>query len=539
MARLRRQALRSSRGRPWAVIVLVAIAAMGCRSRPGAVNPQSALAPPAAAAPTQQTIQLTDFRQASSGRTGSHEASTNQARAEELPVPLLLNDPGEAAMPPADGPSPETAAPLLLESADSVVTMTLEQAVATALRQNPRLREAAARVGGARASADVAFAPFLPQIGTGFRYSDFSTPVLPGGTFVPASLNAGVKSFVVAEAGVQWTLYDFGRTQGRYGQALDRTGIEALSLLRARQTISFETAQTYFRLLAAQANLRVRNEALQQATSVLRDTDARFVNGDADREDVLRAQVEVAQVQEEVFSAQQAILDAESMLNVELGRSAAQQIEIAPVECDSAFEDSLESCLEVAAATRPEIDMARRAVAEARHGLQAARGELLPKVFIRGAVIRGDSPGPLNGWIEGIGLHVEQSIYSGGAHRGEVRLNQARVSGSMAALQSILDQVTLQVRVSYEAIRTDLARIQLGKITIDQARENLRLTGVKYNNGTATPTDMVDAQTALIQAQTTYITATYSYLTDLAQLQYAMGNDQSWLIKQLKLQETR
>jgi hypothetical protein len=73
-----------------------------------------------------------------------------------------------------------------------------------------------------------------------------------------------------------------------------------------------------------------------------------------------------------------------------------------------------------------------------------------------GSVIRGDSSGPLNAWIEGIGLHAEQWIYTGGAHRGEVRRSQAQVTGGMAALQTILDQVTLQVRVSYEAIGTDL-----------------------------------------------------------------------------------
>ena len=113
----------------------------------------------------------------------------------------------------------------------------------------------------------------MPQIGTSFRYSAFNEPVLPGGSFVPASLNAGVTSFIVAEAGVQWTLYDFGRTAGRYGQAVDRAQVEALALARARQTIAFEAAQAYFRLLAAQANLRVRDEALQRASAVLRDTD--------------------------------------------------------------------------------------------------------------------------------------------------------------------------------------------------------------------------------------------------------------------------
>jgi len=183
--------------------------------------------------------------------------------------------------------------------------------------------------------------------------------------------------------------------------------------------------------------------------------------------------------------------------------------------------------------------MARRAVAAARHGLEAARGEMLPNVYIRSSVIRADSPGPLNGWIEGIGLHVDQWLYTGGAHRGEVHRSQAEVSGAIAALQSLLDQVTLQVRLSYEAIATDLERIRLEKTTIGQASENLRLTEVKYNNGTAMPTDMVDAQTALIRAQSAYVTAVYSYLTDLAQLQYAMGNDQRWLLDELKREETR
>ncbi len=428
--------------------------------------------------------------------------------------------------------------PLPLPEAERLEVMTLDETIAIALAQNPRLRQEMARLGGARADVDIAYAPFLPQIGTGFRYSDFSAPVLPGGSFVPASLNAGVKDFVIAEAGVQWTLYDFGRTQGHYAQSVERERIQALALSRARQTIAFETAQAYFRLLAAQANLKVRNEALQRATSVLDDTNSRFVNGDADREDVLRAEVEIAQIQEEIFSAHQAIRDAESTLNVVLGRSAAESVEIAPIGGKPAFKEPIESCLAIAASSRHEISMARRAVAESRHGLEAARGELLPRIFMRGSVIRSDSSsGTLNGWIEGVGLHIDQSIYTGGALRGEVRHSEAEIRAACAALQSILDQVTLQVRVSYEAINTDLARIRLGKTTIGQAEENLRLTTVKYNNGTATPTDMVDAQTALIRAQTTYTTAVYSYLTDLAQLQYAMGNDQSWLLEQLTVQE--
>ena len=102
------------------------------------------------------------------------------------------------------------------------IELGLEEAIAVGLRDNPRLREAAAQAQAARAGADIAFAPFLPEFNTGFQFSGFNAPVIPGGAFVPASLNAGVYAFSLAEAGVQWTLYDFGRTAGSYGQALSR-----------------------------------------------------------------------------------------------------------------------------------------------------------------------------------------------------------------------------------------------------------------------------------------------------------------------------
>lgn len=523
MPRLRLCRFRTSRRCLTAIFVLVCTFVAGCRSDSAVVRHKSS-APTRVAAPAQPSVQLTSYHETNARDAVEPAISSSRMPQEELPPPFRLGDPQST------GNSPNFIQPPVI--AVDLERMTLDEAISTALRNNPRLRQAAARVGGARASVDIAYAPFLPQIGTSFRYSAFTAPVLPGGSFVPASLDTGVTSFVVAEAGVQWTLYDFGRTQGRYGQAKDRAQIEELALVRARQTIAFEAAQAYFRLLSAEANLAVREEAFQRAKSILRDTEARNRNGTADRENVLRAQVEVAQVQEDLFSARQAIHDGEALLNVLLGRSAAAPIRISNIDSEPEFRESFETCLEIASMSRREIQIARTAVAEARNGVVAARGEMLPKVFIRGAVIRADSPGPLNDWVEGIGLHAEQKIFTGGANRGEVRRSQAQVVDAMAALQSILDQITLQVRVSYEAIGTDVARIRLGERTIGQARENLRLTEVKYNNGTATSTDIVDAQTALVEAESAYITAIYSYLSDLAQLQYAMGNGQYWLIEQ-------
>ena len=431
------------------------------------------------------------------------------------------------AAPPA---APETPEPSPL---DKPRTLTLQEAIRFALRNNPRLREASARVEAARAGVDIAFAPFLPEAGSHFRYSAFNLPVLPAGSFVPATLNGGVTSFTIAEAGVQWTLFDFGRRGGRYGQAVSQERIEKLSWERACQTIAFEVARAYFQVLFARTTLRVREQALRQAEKILRDTKVRREAGTADREAVLRAEVEVSQAREELVGARQLVLDAASTLNLVLGRPTVLPVQVQDVTGRPAMTQSLEEALQKAVTKRPEVGMARTAVAEASYGEKAARADLLPRIYVGGTVLRADSNGPLEGWLTGAGLHLDQPLYDGGRRLAEIRRHRAQVAGATAALQTILDNIGQQVNLAFQAIATHQERIRLGETAVAQANENLRLTVVKYNNGNATPTDVVDAQTVLTRAQTRYYAAVYEYLEGLARLEYAQGGDQRGLLSHL------
>jgi outer membrane protein TolC len=311
--------------------------------------------------------------------------------------------------------------------------LTLADALAFALAHNPRLRELSARVDAARAGETIAFAPFLPEFGTRARYSAFTEPVIPGGAYVPASLAGGANSYSIAEAGTQWTLYDFGRTAGRYGQAVSQTRIAELQRTRGQQVVAFDVARGYFTLLQAQAVARVHHQALQQAEAILDDTRARREGGVADPEAVLRAEVEVSLARERVVAGEQAVRDAEAGLNLALGRPTATPLRLAEPPHPLLVKPHLEECLMIAATQRPEIGAAREAVAEAAYGVEAARGQLKPTVFVRGTVIRADSPGPVEGWLAGAGVHFEQKLYAGGQHRAEMRRQQAQVSAPDSA----------------------------------------------------------------------------------------------------------
>jgi outer membrane protein TolC len=134
------------------------------------------------------------------------------------------------------------------------------------------------------------------------------------------------------------------------------------------------------------------------------------------------------------------------------------------------------------------------------------------------------------GGQEGAGLHIDMPVFSGGRLRGELRAADAEVRQAVADARSILDNVTLQVTLAHLAATTARRRIDRDRPAVVEARENLRLVRNRYRNGTATPTDIVDAETALTRAQQRLTYATYEYLAALASLDYALGNPTGHLL---------
>jgi outer membrane protein len=408
-------------------------------------------------------------------------------------------------------------------------TFTLADAIAFALRNSPRLRSARAAIERARGQEQVAFAPFLPQVDLLGQYGVVSSTLNPGVPGFTGSLRAdgeGTRDYAQTELGLQWTLYDFGRTGGRYRQSVARGRIAELQLVRADQTVEFDVATAYAGVLLARASRRVQIDAVRRAEAIQDDTVARRTGGVALREDVLRAQVQVSESREALVLAREGEFDAVARLNNAMGRNASLPLEVIDLEVQPPLPGALDDLLEDAAVRRPEVGLAREEVAAAQERWQAARAEFLPRIFVRAVAGHADGQNVITGWQEGAGLHVEAPLYAGGRHIGELRSAQADIDAAVADAQAILDAVSLQVNLAYRGVVAANERIDLSRTAVVQAEENLRLLRVRYLNGDATPTDIVDSETALTRSQQRFFSATYAYLAALARVDYAVGQHQ-------------
>ena len=425
---------------------------------------------------------------------------------------------------------PRWTAPVDAEPPEPDGVLPLPEAIAYGLRHNPRLAQVQAQVEASRQGVKIAFAPFLPGINFNSVFAAYNLPILPGGAFVAASINRGTFAYSLAEFNVQYTLIDFGRRTGRYQQAKGQAQIEGLVFDRARQTVAFDVATSYFSLLQAKAQVRVLEEAARRAGEFNRDANARREGGTIYRESVLRSDVDVSRAEEELVAGRQGVLDADALLNQALGRACATPIEAIDVRRRPDFCDTREACLQHAADLRPEIATAREETAVAVSGVRIARGAALPKVYVNASLIQADLEGVIDRLVEGIGINIDQTVFAGGARIAAIRQARAQVRAAAAGLRVILDNVSAEVNLAYNGIDTDRQRIRLSASAAKQARENLRVVVVRFNNGDAIPTEVIDAQTALTSAEVRYYNAAYGYLADLAKLSYAQGADLAPLV---------
>ena len=287
--------------------------------------------------------------------------------------------------------------------------------------------------------------------------------------------------------------------------------------------MQFDVAVTYLDVLLATAIRRTQEDGVRRAQATLDDTVGRRNNGVALKEDVLRAEVQLAESRETLVTAVNGEFHALARLNNVMGRNAACPLQVVDVSLEPPPSGALAGLLEMAAAWQPEVNVARLAVAAAEEERTAARGEFLPKVFVRASAGRTDGENVSIGWQEGAGLHVETPLYAGGRHRGELTVAEGDIAAAVAEAQAVLDAVSLEVNLAWHDVLTTREQIDLSRPAVVQADENLRLLRVRYRNGNATPTDIVDSEAAVTRSQQRFFASRYNYLAALARVDYAIG----------------
>jgi len=109
----------------------------------------------------------------------------------------------------------------------------------------------------------------------------------------------------------------------------------------------------------------------------------------------------------------------------------------------------------------------------------------------------------------------------------DAKIEQAKNKEDVSAIQEtdLRDQIRLEAEQSLQNLTVSIETTRANQASIDLAREALRMTEIRVDNGMATTMDIMDAQLALDQALTGYYQGVVSYLTAEAKLDLVSGKD--------------
>lgn len=399
--------------------------------------------------------------------------------------------------------------------------LTVDQALEIAFRNNPDLRIATDAVNKARGVVEESRARFNPTFNAQIvqMYQgpvvEFVNPMT--GTSVPimpASQNS-------AQISVFLPLDLFGRLRYGHDIATDQFQISYLSLLATSQQLIAQVKRSYYELLRACGQADAAQAAVNVAAVRLKNTEARYKEGTVPKFDLTTAQVDLANLNQNLIAAQSRVNIAQANLNRVLGLPADTPTQVAkgaiPVEI---FEVDIPKAAKTAVERRPEIKIQQRSIAINKTNIALQRTAAKPSLGIAGHYdyVSTQAFSTSNtSWVAAATLSIP--VWDGG-------VTKAKVDQAYADLYSAQDTLAqTEQRISQEVSNAALVLVEAAKRTkttaenVKLAEEALRLANVRYEAGIAVLVEVTNAESQLTQARFNEVNALYDYAIALAELQ--------------------
>jgi outer membrane protein len=414
----------------------------------------------------------------------------------------------------------------------------VREAIGYALEHSPNVAVAQSKVDEKEEAKKVVFSNYLPDLtlDAGYKYLDnvprieFETAVdvpVPGlpPVRIQGAQEIGASDNYLARLSLNQLLFASGRVYYAYRAAGKQVESTRQEVETVKLGVGRQTAEAYLGVLISKAVADVQRKALATAKAHLEQVQNRHDAGVASLLELLRAQVEVSNVEPRVIEAEQNIAKARILL-----RRAAGMPDDVSIELTDTLEATVEPIdeageLERARAMRPEFKMLEYNRSAAEDLALSERGGMLPRMQLTSSFGYEKPYFSIIEWEEvftvGVGLQVP--LFDGlESYRSMRRARATAETVKLAAVQTHAD-VRTQVHTAVLGLREAAVRMETTADNKGRAEQMLDISEHSYAAGAATNVEVIDAQLAATRARLEHLKALYDYRSAQIQLAAATG----------------
>ena len=389
-----------------------------------------------------------------------------------------------------------------------------------------RARESAREVAAARARQQAAEA--RASQASGFRLPALNLTALWTRTNNPAEvfalkLNQGIFSFAefvqsdpnkpapinagITRAEIVLPLFTGGELSTRIDQARLAAAAAGQTADWAGNAAALAAAEAY--VMVAQAEEYAALLSKSRETVAAHVTLARnYVDqGMLVRSELLRAEVELARVDDLVVEADGRVRVANANLAFRLGAPGEASWALAPLPEPRPVEGPVEPWLDTASA-RPDLASAQKLLAAGELEEKARKAPLWPKLaFVARGELYGEHVFGSSGTNGSLMAVATWNVFAGGSDRAAAVAAREEARAGREDVTRFAEGVRLEVRQAFEEARTARSRRETARKALEAAREAERITNDRFRSGVVKMLDLLDAATARREAETRELVA--------------------------------
>ena len=445
-------------------------------------------------------------------------------------------------------------------TAEYTTDVSLGEAVSMALAANPELGAARFAVLEAAERVSEAWGSVYPSIDLTTTYTrNLSTPVnfLPAAFIDPSAepndiipLRFGSDNLWDLSVAIEQPLFNAAAFIG-VGAAGRFQALQDETYRGSAQTVVTRVREVYYRLLLNQEQVRLLENSIRRVEQSLSDTRALAEAGLVSEYDVLRLEVELANLTPNLRRAEQAVAQDRRTLAIEVDAPEGAELRVrgslATMRLDDLEANSADN-REVLAFGGVDLPSADSVVARAMRGrsdllqleltedlrtteMRLEQVQYLPEVALFGAygIISQSNGNPgffggPRGYQRFAGIRLTLPIFQG--FQRDARIDQRRAVLGQARLQTeyARDLARNEVQTVLAAAQEARDRATAQQLAVTQATRGYEIATAQYREGISSQLELTDAEVALRQSEFNYAQAVHDYLVARARLDRATGS---------------
>ncbi len=389
-------------------------------------------------------------------------------------------------------------------SATAVSAMTLQQAISSAVNDNPEIMEAISNREGVEFELEQALGLRRPRLdleaSIGGEIRD-SASTRASGNDDQLFLRKEV-SLVARQ-----TLYDGHATRSEIERQASRVDAASFRIAERQEFIALAVAHEYFEIFRLRAMIRISQDNIAYHGRILGDIAAVANDGALSISDKQQAQERIFAARARIEEIKAELKEAEAKFIRLVGHPVGDTT--APKNFIKVIPSSVQQALKIARSGHPSIKFAKQDVDTAAALVRAAEAKLGPKLALEGRAVASHDAGGVEGFDGDLqaNLVLNWNLYNGGIDKANIQEQVRHVDEAYHRMHRISREVEEGVRLSWDRHMQETRRLR----ELLRERAAIEELGVSYAEqfkiGERSLLDLLDTQNTRYSVQLSVVTA--------------------------------